>query len=146
MASKKLEQSYPRDTYAVTLRGRGIFEFKNTYEARKKEIMRCKNIKNVKAADLVREKQLNEIDMTNEELLNKVNNISDERRDIVIEVSTYDDLCTIMQPWPHDAFYKGVKPYINGIELLPITIKEVETSVIIRENSIAMKNLAETME
>lgn len=65
-------------------------------------------------------------------------NNTSEKREIIVEVTNYRDLCTLMQPWPYDAFNKGVKPFLNGIEELPLTIFYVEKSIILKPNTVAM--------
>lgn len=44
-----------RQIFSVTLKGKGINEYKNTFEARKNEILRCKNIDGLTKTDLIRE-------------------------------------------------------------------------------------------
>jgi len=137
------EKKYPRESFSLTLRGKGISEFKNTFEARKMEIFRCKNIQHINQADLIRERDLNDhLDTRQMNATKLLMNAKNEKREIIIEVSTYAELVILMQPWPYNAFGKGVKPFLNGIETLPLTIFDVDKSVVLKTNTPAMSNLA----
>lgn len=130
--NKIYEHKYPRLVkecpYSVIIKGKHINEFDNTMEARFKEIKRCKPVKMLLSAGLFRDSQPGDEFLTEEELLNKMMNkelTKKEKRFIKIEVGTYEDQITLMQPWTFDAFGSGVKPYLVGIPKLPITFVDV---------------------
>ncbi len=132
---------YPMDKYWVVLRGKGISNFPNSYEARCKEIKRFKNVTTIMRADLQRDTEPGEESLTQEDLLKKIKNNKNEKREIRIQVNSYKDVCTLMEAWPFDAFYKGVTPVLDGIESLPLLFTDVPKHFILRQNTSSMRRL-----
>lgn len=113
-------------------------------EARFNEIIRCKSIKSLLKADLIRKTKPGEELMSEEELLEKIMNSKEcenEQRDIRIEVADYDELIKLLEPWPFDSFGSGVKPYLCPIKELPITILSVELGVFVNEDSVLAQQI-----
>jgi len=133
--NRKYEEKYPSNKYSVTIKGKGINTFVNTFDARVKEIKRCTGIKQVLKAELLREPTPDEHLLSKEELFNKIKNNKTEKREIKITVRCYDDIILLMKPWPFDAFGKGIQPFVDPIETLPITFNDVPKHYTFKQNT-----------
>ncbi len=71
-ANRIYEEKFPTGKYTITLKGKGINAFQNSFEARVKEIKRCSNLKSIIRAELLRDTKPEESMLSKEELLNKV--------------------------------------------------------------------------
>ena len=136
------EEKYPRNKFAVTIKGKGINGYTNTYEARLKELKRCKPIiKQILKAELIRETKPEEEKLSECELFEKIKNDKNEKREIRIEVSSYRDLMELMKPWPFDAFNKGITPFIEPIENLGLIYLDMDKNIKIKISSNTAKKL-----
>lgn len=128
--NEPLEIKYPREKgYSMQISGPGIFAFDNQMKSRQNEITRCTGVKTFSVVELRREKTEDEQDMTEDEFMEMLLTETSGTRDIFITVKTYKDLCKLMQPWPSDAFDKGVKPKLKPIDDFSLALYGIEREI-----------------
>lgn len=136
------EMKYPRNKFTVTLKGKGINGFPNTYEARLNELKRCKpKVTHIIKAELLRESTPEDNKLSEVELLEKIRNDKSEKREIRIDVTSYDEVMEVMKPWSFDSFNKGVIPSLEPIENLGILFFDMGKYIEIKTGTITAKKL-----